>query len=204
MLHAAVHCHLTAEDSNTAKDIITNLYVDNVVSGCPTEACSLEYYKEARSVMSKVNFNLRSWASNSPNLRVTAQQDNVADKETVNVLNLMWDTSQDTIQLVGQSCPTLESTQPTKQEVLQDLSKTFDPLGALTPVTISAELFMQQQSLAIVNSGAIGLHTCVHEDMKVSGCSILNYRYHRGITRSGVCVKLVAILCQVSCSTVSS
>ena len=145
MLHAAIHCHLTAEHSNTARDILANLYVDNVVSGCPTEACALEYYKEARSVMSKANFNLRSWASNSPNLRAAAQQDKVADKETVvNMLHLLWDTSQDTLQLAGKSYPSLELTQPTKREVLQDLSKTFDPLGVLTPVTISAKLFMQQ------------------------------------------------------------
>ena len=145
MLHAALHCHLTAENSNTAKDILANLYVDNVVSGCPTEACALEYYNEARSVMSKANFNLRSWASNSPNLRAAAHQDKVADKETVvNVLGLLWDTSQDTLQLAGKRYPSLESTQPTKREVLQDLSKTFDPLGVLTPVTISAKLFMQQ------------------------------------------------------------
>jgi len=69
MLHAAIHCHLTVEHSSVAKDILANLYVDNVLSGSPTEACSVEYYKEARSVMSKANFNLRSWASNFPNLR---------------------------------------------------------------------------------------------------------------------------------------
>jgi len=54
-----------------------------------SEACALEYYNDARSVMSKANFNLRSWASNSPNLRAAAQQVNVADKDTVvNVLGL--------------------------------------------------------------------------------------------------------------------
>ena len=82
MLHAA---HFTAEDSNTAKDILANLYADKVVSECPIEACALEYYKDVSSVMSKANFNLRSWASNSPNLRAAAQQDNVADKKCANV-----------------------------------------------------------------------------------------------------------------------
>jgi len=119
--------------------------VDKVLSESPTEACTVEYYKEAKSVMSKANFNLRSWASNSPNLRAVAQQDKVADKETVvNVLGLMWDTLQDTLQLAGKSYPTLQSTKPTKREVLQDFSKIFDSLGVLTPVTISAKLFMQQ------------------------------------------------------------
>jgi len=48
MLHVAIHYHLTTEDSNTTKDI---LCADSI-SGCPTEACALEYYKEARSGMS--------------------------------------------------------------------------------------------------------------------------------------------------------
>ena len=145
MLHAALRCHLTTEKSTTASDILANLYVDNVVSGCSSETRALEYYKEARGLMSIAKFNLRSWASNSLSLMALAQQDGVADNETVvNVLGLLWDTSQDTVGLNIKSFPSLDTTQPTKRAVLQDLSKVFDPLGVLTPVTISAKLFMQQ------------------------------------------------------------
>ena len=48
MLYAALHHHLTQYNSATASDILQNLYVDNVLSGCSTEDCSLEYYTEAR------------------------------------------------------------------------------------------------------------------------------------------------------------
>ena len=145
MLHAALKYHLTTEKSTTASDILANLYVDNVVSGCSSETRALEYYKEARCLMSKANFNLRSWASNSSSLMALAQQDRVADNDTVvNVLGLLWDTSQDTLGLSIKLFPSLETMQPTKRAVLQDLSKIFDPLGVLTPVTISAKLFMQQ------------------------------------------------------------
>ena len=95
--------------------------------------------------MSKAKFNLRSWVSNSLSLMALAQQDEVADNKTVvNVLGLLWDTSQDTVGLNIKSFPSVDTTQPTKRPVLQDLSKVFDPLGVLTPVTISAKLFMQQ------------------------------------------------------------
>ena len=145
MLHAVLRCHLTTEKSTTTSNILANLYVDNVVSGCSSETRALEYYKEARGLMSKANFNLRSWASNSNSLMALAQQDGVADNETVvNVLGLLWDTSQDTVGLNIKSFPSLETMQLTKRAVLQDLSKVFDPLGVLTPVTISAKLFMQQ------------------------------------------------------------
>ena len=100
MLHAALQYHLTVENSATASDILANLYVDNIVSGCSSEARALQYYKEARSLMSKANFNLRSWASNSSSLTTLAQQDGVANNHLlVNVLGLLWDTSQDTISI---------------------------------------------------------------------------------------------------------
>ena len=143
MLHAALQYHLTAEKSATASDILANLYVDNIVSGCSSEARALQYYKEARSLMSKANFNLRSWASNSSSLMTLARQDGVADNHPlVNVLGLLWDTLQDTISI--KLFPSLSTIQPTKRSVLQELSKIFDPLGMLIPVTISAKLFMQQ------------------------------------------------------------
>ena len=95
--------------------------------------------------MSKAKFNLRNWASNSSSLMALAQQDGVADDKTVvNVLGLLWDTSQDTLGLSTKSFPSLETAQPTKRAVLQHLSKVFDPFGVLTPVTISAKLFIQQ------------------------------------------------------------
>ena len=37
MLNAALHCHLAQYNSPTAQSMLANLYVDNVVSGCPSE-----------------------------------------------------------------------------------------------------------------------------------------------------------------------
>ena len=68
MLHAALRCHLIAEKITTASNILTNLYVDNSVSGCSSETRALDYYKESRVLMSKAKFN-------SPKLMAMAQQD---------------------------------------------------------------------------------------------------------------------------------
>jgi len=92
--------------------------------------------------MSNAHFNLRSWASNSSELRTRAQQDGVTDKAPLtNVLGLLWDTAQDTLQLADKSFLSLEELKPTKKAILQDLSRVFDPLGTFTHVT---KLFMQQ------------------------------------------------------------
>ena len=145
MLHIALRHHLTTERSTTASDILTNLYVDNVVSGCTNKTSAVDYYTEARELMSKANFNLRSWTSNSPNLMTKANHGQVVDTNTVvNILGLLWNTASDMLSLMPKSLQTSQTTQPTKRTVLQDLSKIFDPLGTLTPVTISAKLFMQQ------------------------------------------------------------
>ena len=60
-----------------------NLYVDNVISGSLTEASAVQYFTEARKIMSDANFNLRSWASNSQQLRTIAQTSGVIDENDI-------------------------------------------------------------------------------------------------------------------------
>ena len=104
MLYAALHCHPTHQNSATSADILQNLYIDSILSGCSTEEALLTYYKEARITLSEANFNLRSWASNSNQLRTLAKADQVADNnEKVNVLRLVWNTVDDSLELSQKS-----------------------------------------------------------------------------------------------------
>ena len=68
MLNAAISYHLHQNDSTTSRDLLQNIYVDNVVLGSCTEEAAIEYFKQSRSVLGSANFNLRSWASNSKQL----------------------------------------------------------------------------------------------------------------------------------------
>ena len=77
MLQAALRCHLTTETSAIASDILANFYVDNAVSGCASKTNAIDYYTEDQELMLKAKFNLRSWASNSPQLMAKAQEDKV-------------------------------------------------------------------------------------------------------------------------------
>ena len=71
-----------------------------VLSGCSTEEESVVYYGEAKIILSEANFNLRSWASNSKQLRHSTKKDEVADSsEPVNTLGLVWYTTDDTMSL---------------------------------------------------------------------------------------------------------
>lgn len=143
MLHAALHHHLTKNPSAVSDDVQNNLYVDNVISGCNSEKDAMHYYKQSRTIMSQANFNLRTWASNSPQLQKTAKQDGSAEtSDTVKILGLQWNISSDSLSLTPRNI-TNDATFITKRDVLRDSSCIFDPLGFITPVTIQAKIFLQ-------------------------------------------------------------
>jgi len=56
MLNAAMTYHLTQNDSEVAHDILRNLYVDNLVSGCPTEQAAVDYFVKPRSLLNNATF----------------------------------------------------------------------------------------------------------------------------------------------------
>lgn len=144
MLNATLHHHLENYTSPVAKDMKDNMYVDNVISGRDQETEILRYYQESRSIMTAANFNLRSWASNSPLLREQTKKDQTADTNTVvNILGLRWDPSHDTLYLAPKEIAPRQSQPISKRDVLQLSSRTYDPLGLLSPVTVKAKLLIQ-------------------------------------------------------------
>ena len=58
MLNTALHYYLRKFSTPIAADIETNLYVDNVISGCDSETDAVNYYNTSRSIMSQAKFNL--------------------------------------------------------------------------------------------------------------------------------------------------
>ena len=145
ILHAVLQYHLRQYNSAVSHDMRSNLYVDNIISGCETDKAAVHYYREARAIMSSARFNLRSWSSNSSELTAIATLDHVADNNTlVNILGLRWNPTTDELTIATKPSPLANDHLVTKREVLQDLSKVFDPLGFIAPVLIRAKLLMQQ------------------------------------------------------------
>ena len=143
MLNAALTYHLQQYPSAVSTDIISSLYVDNVVSGCDTEQEATQYFLESCSLISSSKFNLRAWASNNPSLRALAEQYKVAEtKETVKVLGLCWNVGLDELSLCSKPEPV--RTPVTKREILRYTSSIFDPLCLVTPVTITTKLLLQE------------------------------------------------------------
>jgi len=145
MLSATLTYHLMQSNTNVSQDLLCNLYVDNVVSGCQTAAESLDYFTSSRSILGSASFNLRSWASNSAQLRIAAEKNQVAEKDNpVKVLGLWWDTQSDIIYPSPKPDVSSFTAASTKREILKWASTVFDPLGFITPVTISTKLFLRK------------------------------------------------------------
>ena len=145
MLNATLRLHLSSQNSEVAKDMRQSLYVDNIISGGTTEHSVAQYFKEARAIMSKANFNLRSWASNSHYLQTIAHEEKVVDEnEVVSLLSLHWNTTKDYLSFIPKKIDLTDSSVVTKRKILQNSSKIFDPLGFLSPIIIRAKLLMQE------------------------------------------------------------
>ena len=146
ILNAALSYHLTQNTSAISQDILHKLYVDNLVSGCHTQDAAINYFIKSRSLLSSATFNLRSWASNSPHLMNTAVEHNVAEvNNPTKVLGLWWDIQHDLLYPLPKPNTTTYADAMIKREILKWISSIFDPLGLISPVTISAaKLFLQQ------------------------------------------------------------
>ena len=92
--------------------------------------------------MSQAKFNLRSWSTNSHQLKQVTMEDKTSDSSTtVGLLGLRWNTSTDILSLATrQFLP--GNTFVTKRDVLQASSQIFDLLGWVTPVTIKAKILL--------------------------------------------------------------
>ena len=80
--------------------ILCNLYVDNILSGCPSEDEIIQYNHNARATLSEAHFNLRAWVTNSLRLRAITQQEKTADSAIPsNVLGILWNPISDQLLL---------------------------------------------------------------------------------------------------------
>ncbi|XP_002735894.1 uncharacterized protein LOC100369374 [Saccoglossus kowalevskii] len=146
MLNAVIKTHLESQECTISKDLKSNIYVDNVLTGVKNTVDATKYYERSTEMMRDAGLNLRSWATNDPMLRNRSEIDKTAEsKSNVNILGLRWNTHQDTIHYpntdIGQ---TNSDNLHTKREIVRYTSRLFDPLGYLAPVHVKAKSFIQK------------------------------------------------------------
>ena len=145
ILNATLNKHLNQYNDPVAEDMKKNIYVDDLISGVQHDEEATTYYHRARTLMSPVGFNLRSWASNSPVIQSLAAKENLLDDyPEAKVLGVLWNTTTDMIKYPPRSTASTTPNLITKREVLQESSKIYDPIGFLGPVTVRAKILMQE------------------------------------------------------------
>ena len=156
-------------DPEFVKRMVEGFYVDDLVSGDRTTGKAFALYENAKERMAKGGFKLRKWKTNDPGLRekigtseTSTTKHGVArleDEESYaksklepqggtkgeKVLGLAWDCESDTIHFslahVANKARGLEAT---KRNVLSLLASLFDPLGIISPVTVSMKILFQE------------------------------------------------------------
>lgn len=94
-------------------------------------------------MLKEANFNLRSWSSNSCRLQnLTVVEGSNDSQPTVNVLGLNWNIATD-LSFATKNITPRNILLVTKREILQASSQIYDPLGFLTPVTVSAKIILR-------------------------------------------------------------
>ena len=171
MLSATLYQLLLKDDSDIAKDIQQNIYVDNIITGFSNVDATTQFYHKAKQIMSDTKFNLRTWVSNHNKITSLAHQDNVADsRTTVNVLGLLCrDTVSDTLTLNPKGPTSIQHSLTTKRDVLKDVSKLLIPLGLFHPLLCQPRWFYKSCG----NTNLTGMNLYLRNDLKTQWSNII-------------------------------
>ena len=145
ILNYVMKYHSKQYPDDKCKEILSNnFYVDNLlITGNHVEDMKT-LYNLSYDRMKEGGFTLRSWNSNSIELRNQMEEDkNLVEHscEEEKVLGYKYNIKNDTLKVA--SCK-IESTADTKRKVLSQTSKIFDPLGLVLPVTIRGKVLMRK------------------------------------------------------------
>lgn len=136
--------------SRAPKALQEEFYMDDLVSGTFTLQQGKQLQTDLIDLLQSGGFNLRKWSSNRYELLEGVQtahhQDESFDfnqSESTKTLGLRWQPYQDqfSFQL---NINAKKMNKLTKRELLSDISKIFDPLGWLSPVTTKLKLLFKQ------------------------------------------------------------
>lgn len=139
LLNATIKHHLQTSEGKYTKQLASNIYVDNLLTGTESVDEASDLYKEAKGKFSEISMNLREWSSNSKEF--IDQVQDAAPETTVKTLGLNWVLKEDSLHLRAKVNKTNEVT---KRGVLKTIAAIYDPCGFSAPIVLPAKLLLQQ------------------------------------------------------------
>lgn len=132
-----------------ARALTTSCYMDDVIAG-HNNILEAQYLQQTLIQLLKgAGMNLRKWTVNDPILLENLSEEQISSKQTFDfkndepskTLGLTWNPNSDTFHF---NWPVTYHKRQTKRSLLSDISKFYDPLGWLSPVTVTAKLLFQK------------------------------------------------------------
>ncbi|XP_045508116.1 uncharacterized protein LOC123703948 [Colias croceus] len=135
-----------------AKSIKEEFYMDDYISGAHTISEGQQKIAEVNHVLSGAGFLLRKWIANDKSLIeniISEERDEQSTfmfktENTPKTLGLRWDPISDVFVFDYDSVINEYSAKLTKRKLLSEMSKLFDPLGWLTPLTTKIKILFQK------------------------------------------------------------
>ena len=140
-------------DPKIAELMHTSFYMDDFLAGAKTLEEAITMQRVVHSTLLSAGFELRKYMSNRPELLEAVQNECtnpepkfINNGKDISVLGIGWKIAEQTeefvikITLEDEIKPELLS----KKVMLSEISRIFDPLGFVSPVTIKGKIFMQE------------------------------------------------------------
>ena len=134
----------------TSETVLQSTYMEDSMDSVVNENEGISLYKQLSELWTKAGMRAHKWLSNSQAiLEVIPPQDRASQLElhenwslAVKTLGIIWNAKEDNFTFKSKQ---IESHfQPTKRNVLKKIATLFDPLGFLSPFTVTAKILMQE------------------------------------------------------------
>ena len=146
LLQATIDFHLRNSESPIKETLASNFYVDNFQGTVANHEQLKIIYEEANKELQQANMPLRQWATNNQEINSIIERDFPGYKtpDSTSILGITWNIKEDSLKLKSPNYAKTTTKIITKRQLLAKVSKLFDPLGIITPVTIKGRLLVQE------------------------------------------------------------
>ena len=149
LLEATILYYLKKKETEVAKKIERDIYMDNVITGENSTNKTVKnstnktvtFYHQAKLIFQNASMNLRAWISNLKSFCQIYLK--LIESKNVKILGMYQNTCSDLLAIAGLSTIQMKVT-IAKRDVLSMIAAIFEPAGYLCPVIIKAKLFTQQ------------------------------------------------------------
>ncbi len=143
---------LKASNPTAAQAILSDFYMDDLITGADSIDKLVKIRETIHTTLLAASLPLRKYMANQPPVLATVNPADIADSnflqfsnnlQSISVLGLTWNPKEDLFQIKTNLRESDIPDQITKRIILSQVSRTFDPIGFISPITIRAKIILQ-------------------------------------------------------------